>query len=134
MRFLDPHALNHDQRTDAVIAAIAAGGEAFFTGTTWRGLRAANRDVNDRVNSTLERLDILSCANDFASTLPFGIQRRVEIARAVIGEPSVLLFDEPAAGVSESDLEELANYAAAGFVFQRFRCRWWKGRPLKIAR
>jgi glutamate/tyrosine decarboxylase-like PLP-dependent enzyme len=63
VRFLDPHSLNHDQRTDAVIAAIAAGGEAFFTGTTWRGLRAMRVSVcnaqtsDDNVRRAIAAID-----------------------------------------------------------------------------
>jgi ABC-type branched-subunit amino acid transport system ATPase component len=72
-------------------------------------LRKAERAVMAKVDATLERLDILGYANDHARTLPFGIQRRVELARAVISEPALLLLDEPAAGVSERDLEELGK-------------------------
>ena len=49
VRFLDPRAgatdADHDARTDAIIAAINAGGEAFFSGTTWRGKRAMRVSV-----------------------------------------------------------------------------------------
>jgi glutamate/tyrosine decarboxylase-like PLP-dependent enzyme len=45
VRFLDPHGADHDGRTDDVIAAIAATGEAFFTATTWRGMRAMRVSV-----------------------------------------------------------------------------------------
>lgn len=45
VRFLDPHGADHDQRTDDVIAAIATTGEAFFTATTWRGMRAMRISV-----------------------------------------------------------------------------------------
>jgi hypothetical protein len=45
VRFLHPHGADHDHRTDDVIAAIAATGEAFFTATTWRGMRAMRVSV-----------------------------------------------------------------------------------------
>jgi glutamate/tyrosine decarboxylase-like PLP-dependent enzyme len=45
VRFLDPHGADHDHRTDDVIAAIATTGEAFFTATTWRGMRAMRVSV-----------------------------------------------------------------------------------------
>jgi len=45
VRFLDPHGADHDHRTEDVIGAIAATGEAFFTATTWRGMRAMRVSV-----------------------------------------------------------------------------------------
>ncbi len=45
VRFIDPHGREHDRRTDAVIAEINRTGEAFFTGTTWRGQRAMRVSV-----------------------------------------------------------------------------------------
>ena len=46
VRFLDPSSeQDHDRRTDEVIAAIVASGEAFFGGTTWRGKRAMRVSV-----------------------------------------------------------------------------------------
>ena len=51
MRFADPHPgaveADHDRRTDEVIAAINATGEAFFTGTTWRGMRCMRVSVSN---------------------------------------------------------------------------------------
>ena len=61
VRFLDPHGTDHDRRTDEVIAAIAATGEAFFTGTTWRGMRAMRVSVcnwqtsDEDVRRTIQR-------------------------------------------------------------------------------
>jgi glutamate/tyrosine decarboxylase-like PLP-dependent enzyme len=64
VRFLDPGGQSHDRRTDEVIAAILASGEAFFGGVTWRGMRAmrislcnwmtSERDV-ERVIRAVER-------------------------------------------------------------------------------
>ena len=45
VRFLDPAGIDHDRRTDQVIAAINRTGEAFFTGTTWKGRRAMRVSV-----------------------------------------------------------------------------------------
>jgi aromatic-L-amino-acid decarboxylase len=45
VRFLDPKGQDHDRRTDDVIAAIVKTGEAFFGGTTWRGMRAMRVSV-----------------------------------------------------------------------------------------
>jgi glutamate/tyrosine decarboxylase-like PLP-dependent enzyme len=45
VRFLDPAGVDHDARTEKIIAAIAADGEAFFSGTTWRGMKAMRVSV-----------------------------------------------------------------------------------------
>ena len=44
-----------------------------------------------------------------ASSLPYGFQRRVEIARALAGEPRLILLDEPVAGMNDSETEEMAR-------------------------
>ena len=44
-----------------------------------------------------------------ASNLPYGLQRRVEIARALAGEPRLILLDEPVAGMNDSETEEIAR-------------------------
>jgi branched-chain amino acid transport system ATP-binding protein len=61
----------------------------------------------DRVESLLERLGLDGLSRQVVSSLPYGYQRRVEIARALAGGPSVLLLDEPAAGLNDSETSEL---------------------------
>lgn len=55
----------------------------------------------------LESLGLDRFANDEPTSLPYGLQRKLEIARALATEPHLLLLDEPAAGMSPSDAEEL---------------------------
>lgn len=70
MRFLDrrPGATDddHDRRTDSVIAAVNATGEAFFSGTTWRGQRAMRVSV---VNWRTSESDVKRAINAVASVL-----------------------------------------------------------------
>ena len=47
VRFPDPHGHDHDRHTDRVIAAIQADGEAYFGGTTWRGMRVMRISVSN---------------------------------------------------------------------------------------
>jgi len=61
----------------------------------------------DGVSALLERLGLTADADRLAVTLPYGQQRRVEIARALAGRPRFVLLDEPAAGMNESESDEL---------------------------
>jgi branched-chain amino acid transport system ATP-binding protein len=55
----------------------------------------------------LETFGLLELKDNIASMLPYGLQRRVEIARALASEPSLLLLDEPAAGMNPQETEDL---------------------------
>ncbi len=57
----------------------------------------------------LQRFGLARHVNEFAKNLPYGAQRRVEIARAMATEPSVLLLDEPAAGMNAQETQELVT-------------------------
>jgi branched-chain amino acid transport system ATP-binding protein len=60
--------------------------------------------------SLLEEIGLAEMAEIPASALPFGKQRLLEIARALASEPSLILFDEPAAGLNIVETETLTNY------------------------
>jgi branched-chain amino acid transport system ATP-binding protein len=68
-----------------------------------RGLRAPRRAVAEAGFALLERLRIADAAGRLVRELPYGMQRLVEIAIALGLEPSVLLLDEPAAGIPSSE-------------------------------
>ena len=55
----------------------------------------------------LEKMGLAPFVNDFAKNLPYGAQRRLEIARAMATEPFLLLLDEPAAGMNPYETREL---------------------------
>ena len=57
----------------------------------------------------LDRLGIGGFAAKFPASLPYGIQKRVALARALMAEPSLLLLDEPASGLSEDEIGALAG-------------------------
>ncbi len=57
----------------------------------------------------LRRVDLAERANDIASSLAYGEQRRLEIARALGTSPGVILLDEPAAGTNPAEKRELAD-------------------------
>ena len=57
----------------------------------------------------LESIDLGDCIEAYAADLPYGKQRRLEIARAIATGAKLLLLDEPAAGMNPSETEELMN-------------------------
>ncbi|MBV9135182.1 MAG: ABC transporter ATP-binding protein [Chloroflexi bacterium] len=75
-------------------------------------------EIRERSLQLLAFLDIEHLADAEAQSLPYGLQRMVEIARALASGPSILLLDEPAAGVNPSEIgrlsEVIRRVAAAG--------------------
>jgi branched-chain amino acid transport system ATP-binding protein len=57
----------------------------------------------------LEKIGLANFVNDLAKNLPYGAQRRLEIARAMATEPFLLLLDEPAAGMNPQETAELTE-------------------------
>ncbi len=70
----------------------------------WKGKENAARAES---MTLLERVGLADRANQVAGTLPYGLQRRLEIARAISLEPELLLLDEPAAGMNAEEVEQL---------------------------
>jgi branched-chain amino acid transport system ATP-binding protein len=56
-----------------------------------------------RAGELLERVGLRSKANEIARNLPYGEQRRLELARALASEPALLLLDEPTAGMTQNE-------------------------------
>jgi branched-chain amino acid transport system ATP-binding protein len=69
--------------------------------------RREERAVEGRALATLRRLGLEGYADVYARNLPYGLQRRLEIARALASGPSLLLLDEPAAGLNPQEKVEL---------------------------
>lgn len=75
--------------------------------------RAQEAETLDRAAEILDYVGILDDANALAKNLPYGRQRRLEIARALATAPRLLLLDEPTAGMNPSESEEMVQ------LFQR---------------
>jgi branched-chain amino acid transport system ATP-binding protein len=69
--------------------------------------RAEERAIERRAHELLEYVGIAKHANSLAKHLPYGDQRRLEIARALATEPKLLALDEPAAGMNATETESL---------------------------
>jgi branched-chain amino acid transport system ATP-binding protein len=65
------------------------------------------RGLEERARRLMETLDLTSCADVPVSALPFGTQKRVELARALASEPKLLLLDEPAGGLNHEEVDQL---------------------------
>lgn len=69
--------------------------------------RREEREICDAGKAALDFVGLLKCGNDLARNLSYGNQRRLEIARALATEPSLLLLDEPTAGMNPKECDEL---------------------------
>lgn len=65
------------------------------------------KKVDEKVNEILEILSLKEYAEEVASNLPYGKQRKLEIARALATSPKLILLDEPAAGMNPIETDEL---------------------------
>jgi branched-chain amino acid transport system ATP-binding protein len=73
------------------------------------GFRSAERNAIDRARYWLDCIDLTDRADEAAGNLPYGDQRRLEIARAMCSEPALLCLDEPAAGLNAREGEALSD-------------------------
>ncbi|MCI5194266.1 MAG: ABC transporter ATP-binding protein [Candidatus Electrothrix sp. AU1_5] len=72
-----------------------------------KGTRKEEKEVVARSYSLLEKIGLVELADEFAKNLPYGAQRKLEIARALATDPALLLLDEPAAGMNPQETAEL---------------------------
>jgi neutral amino acid transport system ATP-binding protein len=78
----------------------------------WRSLvpplwRAQEREITERADALLERFNLIHMRNDFAGELSGGQRKLLEMARALMSRPEMVLLDEPTAGVNPALIEEL---------------------------
>src|SRR2546430_5310922 len=71
---------------------------------------ADERELRARAVRALSELDIAGLAARLPGSLPYGVQKRVALARALVAEPDLLLMDEPVSGRSAASLQELVGH------------------------
>ncbi|MGI5162060.1 ABC transporter ATP-binding protein [Microbispora sp. CA-102843] len=79
--------------------------------------RLRRHELKDYCMGLLDEIDLAGIAEDHVPSLPYGTQKRIEIARALAARPRLLLMDEPAGGLSHSEVDEL------GELITRIRAR-----------
>ncbi|MDB5503898.1 MAG: transporter related [Tardiphaga sp.] len=90
-----------------------AASEHLGHGSDWWRRMGTRTDVNDEIAENLTRFHLLDVMNEPTATLPYGKQRLLEIAVALATKPRVLLLDEPAAGVPESERHDILSAVAS---------------------
>lgn len=85
--------------------------KAFILGAIFRGSRTRQeeKEIVDRSYEILQKVGLAEYVDEYAKNLPYGAQRRLEIARALATDPSLLLLDEPAAGMNPQETLDLDN-------------------------
>ena len=77
---------------------------------TFRLNRKEEKEQREEVMKLLEIVGLADVKDELATSLPYGKQRRLEIARAMAAEPQLLLLDEPAAGMNPQETDELTAF------------------------
>jgi branched-chain amino acid transport system ATP-binding protein len=94
--------------------------DCFLRTKTYLGREA---DIDRAAFAILEALDLDRFAAEYPKNLPYGLQRKVEIARALSTRPKLLLLDEPAAGLNSSDVDGLIKLIR--FIHKEFKLTIW---------
>ena len=84
----------------------------FITGSLYwlTGARREELEHRRKVEEIIDFLDLQSVRKATAGTLPYGLRKRVELARAMALEPRLILLDEPMAGMNFEEKEDMARY------------------------
>ncbi len=94
---------------NVLIAMHLRYNDNIFT-STFRLNKKMEDEMREETKKLLDSQDLYKYRNDVAGSLPYGIQRRLEIARALATSPTLLLLDEPAAGMNPQETMELTSY------------------------
>ncbi|HVM67792.1 MAG TPA: ABC transporter ATP-binding protein [Acidimicrobiales bacterium] len=92
---------------------VVAGATTRARAGFWSSLGGLPRSTHDeaelaaRARSTLAALGVTTGLDRLPATLPYGVQKKVALARVLVAEPSILLLDEPGSGLSDAEMSDL---------------------------
>ena len=95
---------------EAVAFFFATAAFTNFLAAAFRMNRREEQEQRRHVAELLEIVGLSGVKDELATSLPYGKQRRLEIARALATEPKLLLLDEPAAGMNPQETNELTAF------------------------
>ena len=95
---------------DNVLIAKHMRRSSGFFSATFRGNRKEEAKQREEVLELLRIVGLEDVKDELATSLPYGKQRRLEIARALATQPKLLLLDEPAAGMNPQETDELSEF------------------------
>ena len=72
--------------------------------------RSETREFGRRADDIIAFLELTRHRDAIVSTLPYGVQKRVDLARALVGRPTLLLLDEPMAGMNQDEKREMSRF------------------------
>lgn len=94
---------------NVMVGAHSQGKVGFVRAISRIGVNKENRQIREFSGNLLHQLGLGPLAHRPAAGLPFGTLKRLEIARALASRPSFLLMDEPAAGLTHGEVDELGD-------------------------
>ena len=100
---------------DNVIVGLPPPSDPASSNRYWASAACEREEEEVRAHATdaIELLHLSAVADRPVATLPYGLQKRVELARALVARPRLLLLDEPMAGMTPSDKQEMARFIRA---------------------
>lgn len=99
----------------SAVENVMIGDHSRLTMDLWRAAfrtprsRRVERECRERAMAALQRVGVDRYADRLIRELPFGIQKRVDIARALVTQPSLVLLDEPMAGLTQREKDEVID-------------------------
>jgi branched-chain amino acid transport system ATP-binding protein len=97
-------------RENAMLGAYGGRRPSFLASALGMGgTKRSDRELKKHADEVLDRLKLTDVADHPAAGLPYGTLKRVELARALVARPRLLMLDEPASGLSHSEAEALGE-------------------------